>query len=210
VGAGNGDFSAGETYTINKSITTQVTAGFKSVGAYDGWVLESGENTNAGGSLDRGATTFNVGDDAKDRQYRGLLSFNTSSLPDNAVVVFAQVKIRRQGIVGTDPFSTHGALRLEIRDGSFSNNLALQTADFSAAASTGSLKDPFAGVTSDWYGAQVSETNLPFINKVGTTQLRLIFGKDDNDDMSADYMKFYSGNSTSASQPQLIVTYYVP
>jgi len=56
----------------------------------------------------------------------------------------------------------------------------------------------------------VSNSNLLFISKFGTTQFRLLFSKDDNDDLGADYIKFFSGNSTSANLPQLIVTYYVP
>ncbi|MGE5379101.1 MAG: DNRLRE domain-containing protein, partial [Bacteroidota bacterium] len=209
-GVGNGDFSTGETYTINRSVTTLVTESFRSNGAYDGWVLEAGENTNTGRALDRGATTFNVGDDARDRQYRGFLSFSTNSLPDNAVIVSAQLKVKRQGIVGNDPSGTHGALLFEIRNGSFSNNIALQAGDFSAAASPGSVRGQVVAATSSWYGAQLVDANLPFISRNGTTQFRLFFSRDDNDDRNADYVKFFSGNSTSANVPQLIVTYYVP
>jgi hypothetical protein len=111
--------------------------------------------------------------------------------------------------VGTDPFSTHGALLSEIRSGSFSNNIALQLADF-AASSSSAMKDPFAPLTFTWYAAQLSDVNLPLINKTGATQFRLSFSKDDNDDLSSDYIKFYSGNSTSTNVPQLIVTYYIP
>jgi hypothetical protein len=150
-----------------------------------------------------------VGDTAKDRQYRSFVSFNTSSLPDTAVIVSVQLKVKRQGIVGTDPFSTHGVLSLEIRSGGFSNNLALQIVDFSAAPSS-STRDPFSSLTYSWYAAQLSDSNLPLINKVGHTQFRLSFAKDDNDDLGADSIKFYSGNSTSANVPQLIITYYIP
>ena len=111
---------------------------------------------------------------------------------------------------GSDPFGTHGALLLEICNGSFSNSNALQAADFSAAASPGALRDQVAGLTFSWYGAQLDNTNLFLINKIGTTQFRLLFSKDDNDDLDADYIKFFSGNSTSDNLPQLIVTYYVP
>jgi hypothetical protein len=207
-GTGNGNFVAGEAYTINK--LTPVTEIFSSNGGYDGWVLESGETANVGGTLERNATTFIVGDDPRDRQYRGILSFNTSSLPDNAVVVSAQLKIKRQGVVGTDPFSTHGTLFLEIRNGSFSNSAALQIGDFSAAVSPGALRDPFASLTSSWYGAPLRNTNLLLINKFGTTQFRLLFSKDDNDDLGADYIKFFSGNSTADNLPQLIITYSIP
>jgi hypothetical protein len=48
------------------------------------------------------------------------------------------------------------------------------------------------------------------INKTGLTQFRLSFTKDDNDDLGSDYVKFFSGNSISGYQPQLIIKYYVP
>ena len=48
------------------------------------------------------------------------------------------------------------------------------------------------------------------INKVGVTQFRLRFTLDDNDDMGNDYIKFFSGNSTDANRPALIITYYLP
>jgi hypothetical protein len=209
-GTGNGDFTTGEEYVINRPSKATTSIAFKSTGGYDGWILESGENTNAGGRFDRNATTFIVGDDPKDRQYKSILSFDTSSLPDNAVIVSAQLKAKRQGVVGTDPFQTHGTLLAEARKGPFSNHIALQTADFSAVASPGAPRDPFSALTSSWYVVQFSDTNLLLVNKAGVTQFRLFFNKDDNDDRGSDYMKFFSGNSTDANKPELIVTYYVP
>jgi hypothetical protein len=209
-GAGNGNFTTGEVYTINKSLSNTISVSFKSVGAYDGWILESGENTNAGKTLDKNATTLNVGDDQRDRQYKSILSFDTSSLPDQAVIVSAQLKVKRQSVVGTDPFLTHGPLLSEIRSSGFGNSSLLLSTDFSASASPGSVRDQFSGLTFSWYAAQLSKANLPFINKAGITQFRLLFGLDDNDDLGGDYLKFFSGNSTNENKPELIVTYIVP
>jgi hypothetical protein len=208
-GTANGNFTAGEEYKVNKSLADTIAISFKSAGESDGWILESGENTNAGRRIDRNATTLQVGDDPRDRQYKSILSFDTSSLPDNALIVAAQLKVKRQDIVGADPFGTHGALVLEIRTGPF-NNASLQAADFSAAAGPGGLRDSFAGLTSSWYAAQLSSANLVLINKAGLTQFRLFFSKDDNDDQGADYLKFFSGNSPEANRPELIINYYVP
>ncbi len=210
VGAGNGSFSTGETYIINKSITTLKTSIFKSQPSYDGWVLESGENTNRGGKVDRSAATFFVGDDEMDKQYRGILSFDTSPLPNNAVILYAQLKLRRRGIEGSDPFRTHGSLLSDIRDGTFSNIAILQTGDFSAAATSGHVSDTFIELESNWFATELQDANLALVNKAGTTQFRLSFSKDDNDDLSADYVEFYSGNGLSSYVPQLTVTYYVP
>lgn len=210
VGAANGDFSTGEEYTINKSITNVVSASFKSEGAYDGWVLESSETSKTGRTFDKGSTTFNAGDDQRDRQYRSILSFNTASLPNNAVIVSAQLKVKRQGLEGADAFGTHGALVVEIRNGVFGSSTELQAGDFSALASSGAIRDPLTVLTSSWYSAELSSANLPLINKIGRTQFRLFFSRDDDDDLIADYIKFFSGNSTDANVPELVITYYVP
>jgi hypothetical protein len=209
-GTGNGSFNNGEFYTINKSVTTTNSASFRSNSTNDGWILESGENTNVGGSVEKNGTTFNVGDDQKNRQYKSILSFDTSSLPDDAVIVSAQLQIKRQSFFGTDPFGTHGPLVSEIRSGTFNDSAALQSDDFSASASPNAVRDQFAPLTFSWYITQLSNANLVLINKAGLTQFRLSFTKDDNDDLGSDYVKFFSGNAINANQPQLIIKYYVP
>ncbi|HET9912172.1 MAG TPA: hypothetical protein VFQ13_09805 [Anaerolineales bacterium] len=186
------------------------TTTFRSRGPHDGWILESLESSNLGGTLNKTATTFNVGDDQRDRQYRSIISFNTDSLPDNAFLTSVQVRIRRQGLVGIDPFTTHGNLLLEIRNGLFSNDLDVSLSDF-AAASSSNIPDTFAIQTDGWYSANLNGANLAFVNKYGVTQFRLRFDLDDNDDLNSDYMKFFSGDATyEADYPQLIVTYVVP
>ena len=186
------------------------SASFTSEGAYDGWILKSSETSKTGRTLDKQSTTVNVGDDQRDRQYRTILSFNTGSLPNNAVIVSAQLKVKRQGVEGADPFGTHGALVVEIRNGVFGSSTELQAGDFSAPASSGAIRDPLTGLTSSWYSAELSSANLALINKAGRTQFRFFFSKDDNDDLSAEYIKFFSGNSIDANQPELVITYYVP
>jgi len=208
-GSGNGNFSNGEIYTIKKIPTTTYAEVFKSIGGQDGWILESGENSVAGGKFNRSSSTLVVGDDARDRQYRSFLSFNTIGLPDAAIFVSAEVKLRKQGIVGTDPFLTHGTLLLEIRDGAIGKSLSLEPIDFSSPAGPGSSIDQMISLGSV-ATTLLSGNNLRFINKYGVTQFRVRFSRDDNDDRSADYVKFFSGDSSDSNRPQLIVTYYVP
>jgi hypothetical protein len=63
----------------------------------------------------------------------------------------------------------------------------------------------------NWFSAAMSEPALEFINRTGETQFRLRFQLDDNDDMGADTIKFYSGDAaTAAYRPVLVVEYYVP
>jgi len=215
-GAGNGNFSTGELYTINKPPVSIISEVFRSNGGVDGWILESGENTNAGGSKDSSAATFNLGDDGKDRMYRAILHFPTNSLPDNAVITQAILMIKGQGIVGTNAFNTHQNISIDIRKGVFGNFgpfriQALQISDFQAAAdkyAVGVIQNNPAG---SWYWSLLDVTAFPFINLTGATQFRLGFQLDDNDDLDSDYIKFFSGNSKSAADmPQLLIKYYVP
>ena len=206
VGSSNGNAILARFITdISNKSTVAVT--FRSTGGRDGWILESAENSNRGGKLDRVATTINVGDDQKNRQYRGILSFNTLSIPDNAIVTAAELRIKRQSIVGNDPFTSHGDLLVDIKNSAFSGNLKLVLSDFEAPADG---QDRIPATSSAWYSATLKAENLGFISKVGVTQFRLRFEKEDDNDLSAGYIKFFSGNASDADQPMLIITYFVP
>jgi len=58
--------------------------------------------------------------------------------------------------------------------------------------------------------AVLSNAGGAFVNLGGTTQFRLYFKKDDDNDSIADLVKFYSGNASAGNRPKLIVEYYVP
>lgn len=56
----------------------------------------------------------------------------------------------------------------------------------------------------DWSEGSLNGAGLAAINSSGTTQARVYFDLDDND----DHMGYYSGdNSNAANHPQLVVTY---
>jgi Tol biopolymer transport system component len=214
-GAGNGNFTTGETYTIQKSRIVLATETFKSNGTNDGWVLEAGENSGVGGSKNSTANTFKMGDDAQDRQYRAILHFPTHYLPDNAVVTQVILVIKAQGVAGTDPFTTHQNISIDIRGGYFGSAglfgiNGLDLSDFQAPASMNSAGVIQNNPVSGWYWAMLDTTSHPFINLQGVTQLRLMFQMDDNDDLGEDSLNFFSGNADAlADRPHLLVEYYI-
>lgn len=183
---------------------------FLSTASQDGWVLESTETSNLGGTMNAGDITFNLGDDAKDRQFRGILSFNTAPLPDDAVITRATLKIKKAALVGNNPFATHGNILVDIKKGPFGSNAGLQTADFQAAPSkpgVGTIKN---ALVKGWNQAILINGAFPLINKINITQIRLRFSKDDNDDLGADFLKYYSGNAGAVNRPVLELEYYIP
>jgi hypothetical protein len=207
IGVGNGNFN-GQPYSVKKSLT------YTSGAAQDGWVLESGENTNVGGTgASNGnatATTFNLGDNAQDRQYRSILHFDTLSLPDNAVITSATLRIKKSGLVGSNPFNTHQGLMVDITKPYFGTSMGLQPNDFNAAANQSDVGTFGSIPSSSWYTAILGSNAYSYINLTGATQFRLRFQLDDNDDLGADYMLFFSGNSTATNRPVLVIEYFVP
>ncbi len=199
-------YTSGETYTVQKMLT------FRSNGAQDGWILESTEFSNAGGTLNNTATTFVLGDNAADKQYRSILSFYTAPLPDTAVITKVTLKIKQYGApTGTNPFTTHGVLYVDIRTGAFGGNGALQTLDFQVTASKAAAGTIPNAPVNGWYSKVWNANIFSYINKTGVTQFRLRFQKDDNDDLGADYLAFLSGNAaTISARPTLVIEYYVP
>jgi hypothetical protein len=198
-----------------KTEPASVPVTLTSVGAQDGWVLETSESGNRGGTLDAKSTTFNVGDDTTKKQVRGILSFSTgAAIPDTAVITKITLKIKKQGVVGTgDPFKLLQGLIVDIKNGFFGTSSGLSAADFQAAAS--STYGPFSPVAaSNTYSIDLTSAK-DSINTLATssglTQIRLRFNLDDNNNAVSNYVKFYSGNySTTSSRPTLVIEYYLP
>ena len=217
-GIGNGNFTTGEEYTINRTPTevTKITETFRSNGANDGWVLESSEDSNQGGYKDANGPTFVLGDDAQNRQFRAILHFPTQYLPNNAVITRALLMLKGQGMVGTDPFTTHQNIVLDIRSGAFGfigpfPFRGLQVSDFQSPSSQDAVgmieNNPFNG----WYWAWLDGSSFQYINLNGITQIRLRFQLDDDNNLTNDYISFYSGDYEDlASRPRLVVEYYIP
>ena len=182
------------------------TAPFASAGANDGFIAELSETAGSGGSLNSTSDLLRVGDDAADRQYLSIVDFDTSALPDAAVITGAVLRLEKAGaVVGTDPFTTHGNIRADIRHGGFSHDKLLQVQDFQANASLAN-----ATVLHPRLWGNLRAAALVHINRSGRTQFRLRFAKDDNDDQAADALKMYSGEAAVSRRPVLEVTYFLP
>lgn len=189
------------------------TLTFLSIGAQDGWVLESAENSNIGGTMNPSITTFNLGDDPAKRQYRGILSFNTGSIPDNATITAVTLKVKRVNVVGGgNPLAIFQGFMVDLRNGMF-GTAALQISDFQSVGS--GTFGPFSpALTNNAYSINLTGGQT-LINKLttnsGLTQLRLRFKLDDNNNGLANYLTLHSGNATAAAdRPQLMITYTVP
>jgi len=184
----------------------------KSEAGRDGWVLESGKDTNVGGTLNSSDPTIRLGDDAARKQFRSILSFNTSSLPDDAIITKVTLRVRNQGSVGDgDPVTIFGGFMIDIRKGVM-GTAALQLTDWQAATSK-TVGPQSPAVVGGFYPLNLTSARA-FINKLSTnaglTQIRLRFNVQNNSNAVANTLSLSSGDAAEANRPQLIVEYYVP
>jgi hypothetical protein len=202
-------------YTTGKRYTIMIEA-FRSTGSGDGWLLESAAGSGLGGSANSTATSFTLGDDALNRQYRTLLHFPTAYLPDNAVVIQADLMIKKQDEYGAT-FDTFGNLTVDIRNGLFVSYHdggfgSLVPANFEARADAVSVgAAPWNKNVTGWYWTTLSRDANPFISLNAGTQIRLGYQTATNMNGLAEYVRFYSGDHESQKdRPHLQIRYCVP
>jgi len=179
-----------------------------SSGALDGQLVESSETSNKGGSKNSIVSILRLGDSAANKQYRDILSFDTTTLPEPIGITNVALNLKSAGIVGGgNPINIFKGLMVGIKKGEFGNP-ALELADFQAIAdmNLGPFKPALAG---GWYSLDLTAADAQ-INTSGNTQIRLRFKLDDNNNLLANYLKLYSGDADPANQPQLVIEYYVP
>jgi hypothetical protein len=212
-GIGNGNFTAGETYSVNTLPVKLSSETIRSNGYNDGWVLESTEDSNLGGFKDSNSTTFALGDDAQDRQFRAILHFPTHYLPDHAVITRALLMVKGEALVGSNPFTTHQNILVDIRSGGFGfigpfQFRGLQISDFESPSSKDAVGMIENNPLNGWYYAWLDSSAFGYINLTGITQIRLRFHLEDDDNLAADNIRFFSGDYDGLPErPQLVIEY---
>jgi hypothetical protein len=206
-----------ETRTPTKTRTSSIiTVVLTSIAAQDGSVLETSESSGMGGAINSTAKTFNLGDNASKKQYRGILSFNTGLIPDNANIISVTLKIKKSAIVGGgNPVSIFKGFMADLKGGTFGLS-TLQAADFQTLATpTGGTYGPFViAPINNIYSLNLTAGRFN-INKLAAynslTQIRLRFKLDDNNNLIANYLSLFSSDTTTpANRPQLVITYSIP
>jgi lysophospholipase L1-like esterase len=185
------------------------TAQFRSAGGtQDGFV-----STNTSGVPNATSTAaLRLGENADNTFVRSIVSFDTASLPDNAVVTAARVWLTRSGGGGLNPF-TQGAFstaRVDIQSGDFSGNPALEIADFSAPATAEDAGCVVGTAPTTPSLLRIDLSAVSAIHRSGRTQLRIYFpGRLSN--LISDHLTFYDGDDANVTnRPLLEVDYYVP
>ena len=189
---------------------------FNSIAAEDGYITESSQNSGVGGTVNSFSSTFRLGDDSSNRAYRKFLSFDTSSLPDNASIVEATIGITRVGNpAGNIPIgvatSFFGDLLVDIANPGFGSS-SLASSDWqSGATKLGVSKFAWPAYLDGMaIYSRLENWDHDLINLTGRTQFRVRYQNDDDNDGVADYMSYATSNHSNASfRPTLNIKYYI-
>lgn len=207
-GTGNGDFTTGMSQSLKRTVTIFSTANG------DGWVLEYSADTNRGGTINSTESTVRIGDDSNKKQYRSILSFKTSPLPDTAIITSVALKLTRKGAMDSNLFSSFHGLMIDVKKGTFFLD-GLEARDFQATADL--TVGPYFPVPSGAvYTLKMPTSVFPYINKLSipkdATQFRLRFRLTDNNNPFANFISFSSSDIilNPANKPTLIITYVMP
>ncbi len=168
---------------FREDVTTTI---YSSGGTQDGWVNNS----------TIGTTEVRVGDGGTGQTYKGILNFDTSTIPDDATINSLSIYMIRKGSSSTNPFTSGalGAANLEVKNGTF-GTVNIETSDFSATADASGVGCFHGTVSSNSYALRIdlNAAGIAAINKTGNTQFRLSFP---NTDVNANYIDFNTGNAT--------------
>jgi mannan endo-1,4-beta-mannosidase len=177
-----------------------------------GWVLEAPPaGSGVGKSIQTAAGPLLTGDSQGDLRYRSILTFDTSVIPSTAVITSVALRMHSSGTNGKDPYQLFGPLSVDI----VGTNSGLSTADFQQSAppdtlAVATLSNPAAD-NFLWAEGDLSQNAIQQINRAGVTRLRVLFLTGSNNNGVANYLSWYSGDSSTVNsddKPALVVSYH--
>ncbi len=141
--------------------------------------------------------------------FRNIISFNTSSLPDNAEIESASIFITRSeaSLCALPKPMDKTKLFLDVKSGFFGITPNLEQLDYNTFADAYNV-GCFVGNTNS-NGSKlridVDPSGLEFINKSGITQFR--FYMDDNSITGSTHHAFFDGDASANNKPVLEIKY---
>ena len=178
----------------------------------DGGLMESHFTSEVGGTANNGATTSPVGDTATRQQLQVLLNFDTSSIPADALITSAELRVYRASATGG--WSSFGPIWVGMRNPCampwmYGASGLLEMIDFQAINSTAPVATLNVPTTNTYTSALLNASGLAAINRGGMTQMKLYYPLADDGDAVSDQVQIGTGNygSTSPGRPRLVVTY---
>lgn len=143
--------------------------------------------------------------------YRTVLSFDTGSLPDDAVITKANIKMTRGTAIGTDPFTWGGQCLVDIASPYLGMLVDLEDNEWYSAPDITAVAQffgPDPGPNVEITSTDLSNAALNLISTIDTTQFMVRFENHDSGAGSENNLGFYPGETSDENlRPKLVVQY---
>ncbi len=183
-----------------------------SIGAEDGYVEKYDPRPGVGTTVKATGNDMYIGDSYTNRALRGVLSFDTSSIPANAFITSVRLRLVRSTLQGK--VEQFGRMVVGMSTPWHGPTAGLELADWNASGfvaddvfpdfwiPTANSVNTFADLRPDAWG---------LLNRNGKTQFLFRFQVETDNDNTTQYVAFRTGEySTVTERPELIVEYYLP
>jgi hypothetical protein len=162
--------SSSSSSSATYSSTTTV---FDSNSTEDGYIKANADGTSPAVGTN---TTLALGRGTDSKYNRSILSFDTSNIPDNAIIVKAFLTVTYSSIY-LDPWTspTGNSLVLDVKSGYFGTTANTETADYTFAATADNVASIAKFTSGTKASTDFNASGLSAINKTGKTQLKLRF-----------------------------------
>jgi len=166
------------------------------------------------GYIDRNASINNdflaIGNKTTSNQVSSIFSFNTSAIPNNAIITEARIFLTRASVDGQNPLTTYDTdfMVLDIKSGFFGSSSYVEQSDFIALASSDDIACVVGQASENNFKIRLEITDSTYLNNInrnGITQFRLRMDVTDNSNDNIIY--FYGNNADSINKPVLDVKY---
>lgn len=188
--------SASITVNVNNGTSGTTIVTFNNISSEDGYVKANSDGSSASVGW---YTTLAIGRGSDGKYNRAILSFDTSSIPDNASITRAYIKITYSSGYG-DPWvsPTGNQLIVDIKNGCF-GGCTIESTDWNASATATEIANIVKFTSGTQNSTDFNASGLNAINIAGKTQIRLRFKQNQT---STNYIFIQEGSSA-----QLVVEY---
>ncbi len=184
---------------------------FTADNASNNWMQECSGGNAKDCSIAANGTTLLVGKGLHAKEYRSFISFNTSGLPDNAIVTSIKLRIKSTDIVGINPLNNRHELMVDVCTPPDGKAVRYQEIDFRTGFSCSNNVGTFdKAQNSGWYNVNFSSDAFQSINLTGATQFRLRISGVENIEAVRAYLVFDNGAVNATNNPILLVRYAIP
>ncbi len=155
-----------------------IGATFSNDDSQDGYVKANPDGSSAAVGSYEGWLGIAVGRGSDGKFNRAVLSFDTSSIPDDAAITKAYLTMESRSASG-DPWGdpTGNELVVDVKDGCF-GNCFIESGDWSAGATASEVAKVAKFSSGSQNSSDFNNVGLEAINKTGITQVKLRFSQD--------------------------------